>query len=584
MLHQRGRACCALMLLFAVTRPAPIGAGDNHSPAATDNSTASKSGSSANIKGPHPATDLINNELAKFWAENNIKPAPRATDNEFVRRAFLDLLGRIPAVWEVENYVRDSDAKNKRAKLIHRLLYDPYYREEFEDHWSDMWATYLLRRSANRTYHEQLRDWLAEQWSKNRKWDEVVRDLLTATGATDKNGAVNYILAHLGEAQNNSREEGQFDMVPVTSRTIRLFLGIQIQCAQCHAHPFNPEWKQSHFWGVNAFFRQIERQGQPNTANQPNQPAAVLTLLDNAEMNSNSVVYYEDRQAVVKAIGPKFLDGRTIPSNVSRRRDALAEFVISHEMFPKAMVNRMWGHFFGRGLGQQRAVDDFGEHNPIVHPAILDGLADQFKQYKYDLRELISWICTSDAYALSCTANNTNSKPEHEVAFSRMLLKAMSPEQLYDSLRTALDQPPDPKAVSNKKKSAGVRSISEERKQRREQWLAKLMTNFGDDEGNEITFNGTVVQALLLMNGRELQEELTRSDNNTVLNAIAKGRGNVEATLHQLTLAALSRRANEREVSLVRREFTKTGASGPQQFWEDVFWALLNSREFILNH
>jgi hypothetical protein len=536
----------------------------------------------SNSQGTHPATDLINRELSKFWAANNMKPSARATDYEFVRRAFLDLVGRIPAVWEVENYVRDGD-KNKRAKLIQRLLYDPYYREEFEDHWADLWATHLLTRSANRTYHEQMRDWFAEQLNKNRKWDEIVRDLLTATGSNEKNGAVNYILAHLGEPQRNAQEEGQFDMVPVTSRTTRLFLGIQIQCAQCHAHPFNPEWKQSHFWGVNAFFRQVERQGQPNMNNQRNQPAAVLTLVDNAAMNSTSVVYYEDRQAVVKAIGPRFLDGRTLPGTTSRRREALAEFIISHEMFPKAIVNRMWGHFFGRGLCQQAAVDDFGEHNPVVHPEILDGLAAQLKQYKYDLRELIMWICTSDAYALSCTANNTNAKPENEVAFSRMLLKAMSPEQLYDSLRTALDQPPDPKA-SSKKKSAGIRTVSEERKRQREDWLQKLTRNFGDDEGNEITFNGTVVQALLLMNGRELQQELARADNNTVQNAIAKGRGNVDATLHQLTLAALSRKANEREISLIRREYTKSGAGAPVQFWEDVFWALLNSREFILNH
>lgn len=583
MIFRRWRACFGFMLALSLVLPTVTAAGESGRASDSEKSASSSDGAANGAKGVHPATELINTELAKFWSANNIKPSARASDYEFVRRAFLDLVGRIPAIWEVENYVRDTDAKNKRAKLIQRLLYDPYYREEFEDHWSDMWATYLLTRSANRTYHEQLRAWFAEQLSKNRKWDEIVRDLLTATGSNDKNGAVNYILAHLGEPQNNGREEGQFDMVPVTSRTTRLFLGIQIQCAQCHAHPFNPEWKQSHFWGVNAFFRQVERQGQPNMNNQRNAPAAVLTLVDNAEMNSTSVVYYEDRQAVVKAIGPKFLDGRTISGSTNRRREALADFVISHEMFPKAMVNRLWGHFFGRGLGQQPAVDDFGEHNPVTHPAILDGLAAQFQQYKYDLRELITWICTSDAYALSCQANNTNSKPEHEVAFSRMLLKAMSPEQLYDSLRTALDQPPDPKAA-NKKKSTGIRGISEERKQLREQWLAKLTTNFGDDEGNEITFNGTVVQALLLMNGRELQQELTRAENNTVVNAMAKGRGNVDAVLHQLTLAALSRRANEREIALVRREFTKTGAGAPQQFWEDVFWALLNSREFILNH
>ncbi len=413
--------------------------------------------------GGHAATDLVNKELVKFWAANNVKPSRRATDHEFVRRAFLDIIGRIPAAWEVKQYERDTEYKTKRARLINRLLNDPYYKDDLESYWAEIWTTLLLTRSGNKDYHEQMKDWLEDQFASNRAYDQMVRELLTATGKTGENNAVNFILAHLGEPQRDRAVEGQFDAVPITSRSIRLFLGYQIQCTQCHHHPFNSEWKQSHFWGVNAFFRQVQRDGQPNMRQQRNQPAPQLTLKDNANYNKDPVtkgalVYYEDRQAVVRATGPKFIDGRMLPTDGSKtRRQVLADFIIDHDNFPKAMVNRMWGHFFGRGLCQQAAVDDFNEQNPVIHPEILDGLATNFKDYKYNIRELISWICNSEAYALSCEANSTNNKREHEVYFSRMLLKNMSPEQLFDSLKTAFDQPEPKRPIRVRKKGATAR-------------------------------------------------------------------------------------------------------------------------------
>ena len=532
--------------------------------------------------GGHAATDLINKELFKFWAANKVKPSRRTNDYEFVRRVFLDVIGRVPAAWEVKQYVNDPDSRTKRARLINRLLNDSYYKQNFEEYWADIWTTLLLTRSGNKDYHAQMQDWLADQFGENKPYDQIVRELLTATGKTGENNAVNFILAHLGEPQRDRGEEGQFDAVPITSRSVRLFLGYQIQCTQCHHHPFNSEWKQSHFWGINAFFRQVERDGQPNMRQQRNQPAPELTLKDNKNYNKTQTVYFEDRQAVVKATGPKFIDGSMIPPDSNKsRREILADFIIGHENFPKAIANRMWGHFFGRGLCQQPVVDDFNEQNPVIHPEILDGLAKNFKEYRYNIRELISWICNSEAYALSCEANSTNNKKEHEVYFSRMLLKNMSPEQLFDSLKTAMDQP-DPKPRPGvKRKPGAARVVDQARKKKREDWMARLTKSFGDDEGNEITFNGTVVQALMLMNGKEVQDELTRKDNNTVMNAMRKGEN--AAIENELWLAALNRLPTPKERELVRKEGIRTGANA-LAFWQDVFWALLNSNEFVLNH
>jgi hypothetical protein len=456
-----------------------------------------------------------------------------------------------------------------------------------------VWTTLLLSRSGNKTYHTQMHLWLTEQFGKNRPWDEMVRDLLTANGENNNDGQVNYVLAHLGEPQKDRNNEGQFDAVPITSRTTRLFLGLQIQCAQCHNHPFNPEWKQHHFWGVNAFFRQVERDGTPLMRNNPQNMAAKLVLKDNSSYNQDGKVFFEDRQAVVQQTAARFLDGKK-PEKGVPRREALAKFVTEHEMFSKAFVNRTWGHFFGRSMTQNAVVDDFGEHNQVVHAELLDSLAGSFKDYKFNIKELMAWICNSEPYGLSAEANPTNNKPEHEVYFSRMLLKNMNPETLFASLKTATDQPKkpgtkpakEPKPVVGKTPGTPVagKPGPASPKAKREAWLAKLTKNFGDDEGNEITFNGTVVQALLLMNGKDLQDELSRPTNNTVANAMASKSSHI-GVLNELTIAALSRPPTQKEIALVNNMAAGKGGFGnAQAFWEDVLWTLLNSNEFVLNH
>src|SRR5262249_52234459 len=200
----------------------------------------------------------------------------------------------------------------------------------------------------------------------------------------------------------------------------------------------------------------------------------------------------------------------------------------------------------------------------------LDSLAKSFKDYKYNIKELMSWICTSDAYSLSCAANNTNKKPEQEVYFSRMLLKNMTPEQLYASLITCLDQPaPRTAKTKGPKSPAQMAAAKEEKAKKRQQqldFLGKLTKNFGDDEGNEITFHGTVVQALLLMNGREINAMLQKPDNNTAANAHGA---------NDLCIAALGRPANNNEGGAYSR------AGGDAAGRQDFLWALINSPEFV---
>jgi hypothetical protein len=522
----------------------------------------------------------INQEIRKKWKENKITPSARCTDYEFIRRASLDLIGRIAKPSEIARFMQDPPER-RRSLLIDRLLDS----DEYARNWANVWSVWLMTRSgalnnATKIYHEQMKVYLEEQFSsKDMQYDKMVTDLLTASGKTNENLAVNFILSHLGESiREDPSTNGKFEMVPITSRVTRLFLGLRTQCTQCHDHPFNDDWKQSHFWGINAFFRQVDApKGRPLARRRNRGMGTVLELIDNPNINSEGIVFYERRNGVVLPTKATFLDGvkmGPVPMGGSRRKE-LAKFMVKSDWFAKAYVNRMWGHFFGRGF--TKVIDDFGEHNPVSHPELLDKLAADFsKKYNHRTRELIRWICNSEAYGLSSTANETNIKEDAEPFFSRMLLKAMSPEQLFESLMLATGA----QAAANK----------DDKKKLRDTWMNKLVVNFGDDEGNEQTFNGTVVQALLLMNGDEINRAITDTKYGTVARVI-KTR-NLRKGMYELFMTALNRPPTPAEYKRILspamyrlpRISKRMDLKFFTDFFQDLYWALLNSNEFFLNH
>lgn len=584
-----------------------------------------------------PQVAEINKQIEFHWKANKIAPSRPATDYEFIRRASLDIIGRIATIDEINRFLKDPPA-TRRAQLIDRLLASDAYAEN----WASVWSVWLLSRSSRRNregrqvYREQMQLWLRDQFAEGRPWDKVVAELLTATGPSDDNGAVNFILSHLGEPTPPSEvsKEGRFSFVPITSRTTRLFLGLQTQCIQCHDHPFNAEWKQKHFWGVNAFFRQVERK-QIGGMMQGGMPVELpkQELLDNPRLNADATVTFENRKAVYFASYPVFVDGKQFNKSTSlSRRQQLAQFVVEHPYFSKAFANRLWGHFFGRGLTVNgKDVDDFGEHNAETHPltedaakalkakfadrfkdkepSLLDYVAEEFRgsPTNHDVKALIRWICNSRAYNLSSVANGrmelvedqevekngkkervqkkrdaTNDCTEAEPFFSRMLLKSMSPEQLFDSLWISTYANPHAK----------TKKTATEQKRLREEWMRRLTVSFGDDEGNETTFNGTVVQALMLMNGREINEAI-EDKNGPVAAALlaAQRRGSPSGVVEELYLSTLNRKPAREEMNKILPNMElalQRGKPKNLQFWEqaaqDLLWAILNGSEFILNH
>jgi hypothetical protein len=522
---------------------------------------------------------LIDEGLKGAWDENKVTPAPRCDDYEFIRRASLDIIGRVATPAEIKTYM-DDPVKERRQKLIDRLLAG----EEYNKNWANIWANWLLTRSGafgRGQYHEQTQVWLEDQFSLNKPFHEIVKALITAEGKNTDNGAVNFILAHVGEANpgGEARENGQFNMVPITSRMSRLFLGIQTQCCQCHDHPFDAKLKQNHFWGINAFLHQVKRDGTPPVPGNGRMMAfSPLTLKDDTTVNEDAQVYFETRNAKLLPAKAQFLDGtkitaemqgeKRVPIQGKARRDELARLIVEHPNFGKAQVNRMWAHFFGKGF--VNPIDDFNDQNPPSHPELLEELGKRYKHYGFNQKTLIRWICNSEAYNLSSAANKSNEKPESEQLFSRMLLKSISPEELFESLWVA----------------TGPTLNKEEKRKKREEWLGNLISNFGDDEGNEVSFNGTVVQALMMMNGGELNTAIApgKEDGN-VAKVYKANRGNRNAIIRDLFLLTLNRPPSTKELTKIVAELpmrvTDKDVLAP---YHDILWALVNSNEFMLNH
>jgi hypothetical protein len=528
----------------------------------------------------------INKLTEAKWKENKIVPSRYADDYEFIRRASLDIIGRIAKPEEIREFRKDLNDTSRRSKLINRLLDS----DEFPRHWANLWANWLLGRSGafgRGKYHDAMATWLEDQFSQNKPYGSIVKSLITATGDNDdtQNGgaATNFILAHLGESVPRGKEadDGHFQMVPITSRITRLFLGTQVQCAQCHDHPFYSNIKQEHFWGVNAFLRQVNRRGNLPPMGQM-MALPKLTLVDDENVVRVPSSFFEKRNGAQILAKAEFLPAgedqprARLPVSTQglQRREKLAEYILDHPQFPKAIVNRMWGVFFGRGF--VNPVDDFNDQNQPSNPELLDEMASRFKHYNYDLKKLIRWICNSNPYNLSYVANKTNDKPEHEALFGRMIMKSLSPEQLFESLMVATKA----EAAESKQAKANLKRV----------WLGNLISNFGDDEGNEVNFNGTVVQALLMMNGKDINEAISRRQKGAV--AIAINNQTEQAAIRALYLTALNRPPTPKEVGKILHQFRLLNATVdfndhhnyPERRYEDLFWALLNSNEFLLNH
>ena len=503
--------------------------------------------------------DYTNTQMRQGWTDNEVKPSAVAGDAEWVRRVHLDLVGAIPPLETVESFLKDRDPA-KRTKLIDDLLDNPGYVRN----WTTIWSNLLIgRQTPRRVSRTGMRKFLREAFAKNRPWDKIVFDLVSAEGHFERNGAVNYLLA-----QMTMRDEG----VQATAKTTRLFMGIQVQCTQCHNHPFN-DWKQNQFWEFNNFFRQARR-----VDHRRYDPKSGRMVDDYSELvftDFNEKVFFEQRAGTLQMVEPRFFETRVDAKPSTDLRKELAKLMVAgdNSLISRAMVNRMWGHFFGYGF--TKPLDDMGPHNPSTHPELLDRLSREFVKAGYDIKQLARWICNSEPYHLTSQVGSGNvvDNPGAGEAplFSHMYLKGMEAEQLYDSLIVA----------TGAHKAGG--SGWEESEQQRRTWLRQFVIAFGTDENDEATtFNGTIPQALMVMNG-ELVEKATSAERGSFLNKILSGAGTDVSRVRRLFLSTLTREPSRRELAAAQ-QLLMENRNSPITAYQDLYWALLNSNEFISNH
>jgi hypothetical protein len=543
-----------------------LGTGFNHSVAAADK---------RDIAPLPPQVEKIDKALQQGWLEAEVRPSPAEDELKWCRRLYLDVIGRIPSYDELAEFAKDKSA-GKKQNLLNRLLNDERYTEEYANHWGTVWTNVLIGRNGGMedrslTNRAGLQKYLRDSFARNKPYNDMVYELVTATGTTkpgteDFNGATNFLAMKVNEEQGTQ----------ATAAVSRVFLGLQVQCTQCHNHPFN-KWQQQKFWEFNAFFRQTRalRKYAPGTRDADHAELVNQDFAGEGRRPEQAEIYFQLRNGVTKVAYPVFLDGTEIGKSgfVSEvnRREELGKLMMSSSYLDKAIVNRIWSHFLGYGF--TKPIDDLGPHSPTSFPELFDELAKDFRNSSYDLKQLITWVAMSQPYQLSSRITNSNSKDDPSLGetplFSHFYTRQINAEQLYQSL-----------AVATKANKEG--SLEEQAK-RRDDWMRQFVIAFGTDEGDESTsFNGSIAQSLMMFNG-ELIREATSNAPGSWLENLAQQKGAHSDKLQHLFLAGLSRRPRNEELNIANQILVarKQDVGGMLQ---DMWWAILNSNEFIFNH
>ncbi len=553
-----------------------------NSAVAQDSATSTAVATDENTTGTTPTMDTalrvktINSLVEKVWAEYEIKPSREATDGEWCRRVYLDILGRIPKVSEVKAFISSSE-DDKKLKLVESLLYDDEYTEEFARNMTTVWTNLLIGRTGGNDNNSMInrsgmQKFIRDSFAREKPYDKFVRELVTATGTTtpgdkDFNGATNYLIDKVNE-ENASL---------ATASTTKTFLGLQVQCTQCHNHPFN-EWKQQKYWEMNAFFRQARAFRGGMRA----RDGGVARLADqdyageNRKTPDEAEIFFEMRNGKMAVAYPVFVDGTEIPRsgyvNVVNRREKLADLMIESPFFTRSIANRTWAHFMGYGFTSP--VDDLGPHNIPSNPELLEFLSTQFRLVDFDLRQLITWVALSRPYGLSSKRNSGNTQDDPLLGetpkFSHFYLRQMEAEQLYESFLVATE-------------TSQSQGSYEEQEALKNRWLGQFNQAFGTDEGAEsTTFNGTIPQVLMLFNG-DMVKRATDTKKGGMIDALVSSGGKYSKSVDHLFMTGLSRKPSGKEKDLAKK-FLAARNGDMKEALRDVWWVILNTNEFIFNH
>lgn len=507
-------------------------------------------------QGQKSATELarrIDQHIARGYADRKVTPVQPADDAEFLRRVFLDLTGRIPPVSEVHRFLKSTDP-NKRAQLIEDLLSSHNY----SNHFAIIWRHAILpagNNNQNDFLANQIKSWMKRKLRDEIPYNRIVKELLTGNHAT----AGRMVMQNGNGLDLGSQayyQANEFKPENLAASSSRLFLGVRLECAQCHDHPF-ARWKRNQFWEMAAFY--VE--SQPN---QPQQGRAMETAMLRDGKREIAI------PGTSKVVQARFLNGMEPNLNSSpSSTTVLANWITSdsNSFFSRALVNRYWAHFFGVGLIEP--IDELeNEDNPASHPELLQELADAFVKSNYDLKFLIRAIVNSQTYQLASVAG----RPEQEDprAFARMALKGLSGEQLFDSLCQATGFRSDAQSSS----AGGLASARND-----------FLSRFDNSVDKKTEQQTSILQALALMNGKLVADVTSLERSQTLAALLDSPFLSHQQRLESLFLAALSRPMRPDEERRLIRYVDSGGPSrDSRKALADVFWVLLNSSEFCLNH
>jgi hypothetical protein len=487
---------------------------------------------------------LVDAKLKKL----RIVPSPLCSDEVFLRRAYSDIIGLLPTREEHDRFMATSET-NKREKLVDELL----GRKEFVELWVMKFAELLKIRSDNQeSYKAALLyyKWLEDKLSHNVPMDQIVQDLLDSTGGTFKSPATNYF-------------ELERDPLKLAEDTAQVFMGMRIQCAQCHNHPFD-RWTMNDYYGFAAFFSQIGRK-------QAEDPREQIVFSREGGEVANPLTH--------KVAQPTFLGGGEADTKGKDRREILAKWLASpnNPYFAKNLANIVWDHFLGKGIVEP--VDDVRISNPPVNPELLDTLAAHFQEYHYDFKHLVRDICTSRVYQTAAESNASNEADARN--FSHAAIRRMKAEVLLDMLSEVTGVPEKFRGLP-----IGSRAVEIADGTTSDYFL----TTFGRATRTtvcscEVKMDPNLSQALHLLNGRTVTRKLA---NSTVIAGELKAGKSPEEVVEDLYVRCFGRKPNADELAAVTSQLPKASdknkAADTKAVLDDLFWALLNSQEFMFNH
>lgn len=500
------------------------------------------------------ARNFIDEHVFAKLRNLRMNPSELCTDSEFVRRAYLDVVGILPTADEARAFVGDT-RKEKRAQLIERLLERP----EFPDFWALKWADLLrneekvLDRKGVQLFHRWIRQSIAE----DKPLDQFVRELLSTRGSTYAQPAGSYLRALR-------------DPITRAESTAQVFLGTRLQCAKCHNHPFD-RWTQRDYYDWAEVFSPVQYKVLENNRRD---------RLDTHEFAGEQIVWAGNEKPVINPKTAKPAQKRFLGEMRAERSEALAQWITQQPMFAQSQVNRIWFNLMGRGIVDP--IDDFRATNPASHPALLDALAKEFVRSKFSLRHMIRLIMNSRTYQLSSVPNETNGDDESN--FSRAIIQRLSAEQLLDAQSQVTSVPlqfDGYPAGMRATQLPGVRAVrTRERKPSDEDQF--LMT-FGkpmrlltcECERSSETSMG---QAFHLISGPTINDFLTAPENR-LSRLLASGKS-PEAMVEELYWSALSRPPTAKELGKAVAVLSE--ARDRRNALEDLTWALLNAKEFLL--